>query len=110
MRSSRCPQFGTAASPSSVLSQELHGWLCRAGAGSTDTVTCVHFVAAELTGTRFMSANCGWKNNREGLSTACDVCKSIAKRGTHVGIAEMSLCVIKTVYLNLFFLMQLKHS
>lgn len=75
MCNNRCLQFGTTASPILVLPLELHGWLCRAGGGHTGTVTCVYFVAAKLTRTRFMGPNCSWKNNREGLSTACNVCK-----------------------------------
>lgn len=65
-----CPQFGTTASPTLVLSLGLPGQLCTAGAGGTDTVTWVRCVAAKLTGARFMGAYCSWKNNRDGLSTA----------------------------------------
>lgn len=75
MRGNLRPHFDTNTSPTSVLSLEPHGRLCRAGAGGTYTVTRVHFVAAKLTGARFMGANCSWKNNKGGLSTACNVGK-----------------------------------
>lgn len=32
------------------------------------------------------------------------------RKGTCIGLVEISLCVIKNVYLHLFFLMQPKHS
>lgn len=37
----QCPWFSTTATAVSVLSLELHGWMCGAGAGSTGAMTFV---------------------------------------------------------------------